>query len=111
MGIEFVVTVAAVEFIVGSGFVAVIGFAVFAQDVIAVVAIEDVAAVVAAVDFIVACIAMQSVVAVCADKVNVFGFQRLEGLLELCGSVSLVAELETVDGNAAISTDLVLNQG
>ena len=83
----------------------------FAQDVIAVVAIEDVAAVVAAVDFIVACIAMQSVVAVCADKVNVFGFQRLEGLLELCGSVSLVAELETVDGNTAIRADLVLNQG
>ena len=111
MGIEFVITVAAVEFIVGSGFVAVIGFAVFAQDVIAVVAIKGVMAVVAAVDFIVACIAMQGIVAVCADKFNGFGLQSLEDLLELCGSVGLVVELETVDGNTAIRADLVLNQG
>ena len=111
MGIEFVITVAAVEFIVGSGFVAVIGFAVFAQDVIAVVAINGVMAVVAAVDFIVACIAMQGIVAVCADKFNGFGLQSLEDLLELCGSVGLVVELETVDGNTAIRADLVLNQG
>ena len=110
MGIEFVVTVAAIEFIVGSRFVAVIGFAVFAQDVISVVAIEGVMAVVAAVDFIVACIAMQGIVAVCADKFDGFTFQRLEGLLKLRGSVGLVVELETVDGNAAISADLVLNQ-
>ena len=111
MGIEFVVTVTAIEFIVGSGFVAVIGFAVFAQDVIAIVAIEDVAAVIATVDFIVACIAMQGIVAVCTDKFDGFGFQGLEGLLELRGSVGLVAELETVDGNAAICADLVLDQG
>ena len=111
MGIEFVVAVAAIEFIVGSGFVAVIGFAVFAQDVIAVVAINGVMAVVAAVNFIVACIAMQDVIAVSADKFNGFGFRRLEGLLELRGSVGLVVELETVDGNTAISADLVLNQG
>ena len=110
MGIEFVVTVAAIEFIVGSGFVAVISFAVFAQDVIAIVAIKGVMAVVAAVDFIVACIAMQDVIAVSADKFNGFGFQRLEGLLELRGSVDLVIELETVDGNTTIRANLVLNQ-
>lgn len=68
-------------------------------------------AVVAAVNFIVACIAMQGIVAVCTDKFDGFGFQGLEGLLELRGSVGLVAELETVDGNAAICADLVLNQG
>ena len=67
-------------------------------------------AVVAAVDFIVACIAMQGIVAVCADKFDGFTFQRLEGLLKLRGSVGLVVELETVDGNAPISADLVLNQ-
>ena len=111
MGIEFVVAVAAIEFIVGSRFVAVIGFAVFAQDVIAVVAINGVMAVVAAVNFIVACIAMQDVITVSADKFNGFGFLRLEGLLELYGSVGLVVELEAVDGNTAISTNLVLNQG
>ena len=111
MGIKFVVTVAAVEFIVGSRFVAVIGFAVFAQNVIAVMAIEGVLAVIAAVNFIVTCIAMQGIVAVCADKFNGFGFQSLEGLLELRGSVGLVVELETVDGNTAIRADLVLNQG
>ena len=55
-------------------------------------------AVIAAIDFIVACIAMQDVITVCADKFNGFGLQRLEGLLELCGSVGLVVELETVDG-------------
>ena len=91
MGIKFVIAVATIKFIVRSGFVAVIGFAVFAQDVIAVVAIKGVMAVVAAVDFIVACIAMQDIVAVCADKFNGFGFHRLEGLLKLSGSVSLVA--------------------
>ena len=111
MGIEFVVAVTAIEFIVGSGFVAVIGFAVFAQDVIAVVAIEGVMTVVAAIDFIVGCITMQSVIAVSTGKFNGFGFHWLEGLLELCGSVGLVVELETVDGNTAISADLVLNQG
>ena len=111
MGIEFVVTVAAIEFIVGIRLSAVIGCTVFAQDVIAVVAIEGVMAVIAAVDFIVACIAMQGIVDVCADKFNGFGFHWLEGLLELCGSVGLVVKLEAVDGNAAIRTDLVLNQG
>ena len=111
MGIEFVVTVAAVEFIVGIWLSAVIGCTVFAQDVIAVVAIEGVMAVVAAVDFIVGCITMQSVIAVSTGKFNGFSFHRLKGLLELSGSVSLVVKLEAVDRNAAIRTDLVLNQG
>ena len=111
MGIEFVIAVATIKFIVGIRFSAVIGCTVFAQDVIAIVAMKGVMAVVAAVDFIVACIAMQGIVAVCADKFNGFGFQSLEGLLELRGSVGLVVELETVDGNTAIRADLVLNQG
>ena len=67
--------------------------------------------VVAAIDFIVGCITMQSVIAVSTGKFNGFGFHWLEGLLELCGSVGLVVELETVDRNATIRTDLVLNQG
>ena len=111
MGIEFVIAVATIKFIVGIRLSAVIGCTVFAQDVIAIVAVEGVMAVVAAVDFIVGCITMQSVIAVSTGKFNGFGFLRLEGLLELRGSVGLIVELETVDGNAAICANLVLNQG